>query len=128
MDSIVTYFNQNQYLLYIIIAIIVILIILGVVYFRKTIDKETDFEQLVDLPFDIKELENAVGGLENINSVEGTISKAAFKLKDTSLVDLDKMKELGASGIVETKSGFTFILGHISKTVATLIQRNLDNK
>jgi PTS system D-glucosamine-specific IIC component len=126
MNETIDYLNNNPYI-YAIIVLVIILIVIGIMNFRKAINKETNFEELKNLDFDIRDLEKYVGGLDNISSVEGTISKVSFKLKDTKLVDVDKVKDLGASGIVETSSGFTFIFGSVSKTIATIIHQDLES-
>ncbi|WP_423364449.1 hypothetical protein [Mycoplasma sp. P36-A1] len=129
MNNIANFFNPeiNPYSLYIIIGIIVIIAVIAFLIFRNSVNKEKDFDEILPLPFEINTLEQYLGGLANINSVEGSISKVAFKLKDTKIIQLEEIKKLGASGIVETKAGFTFIFGSISKTIAILIQKDLDN-
>ena len=77
------------------------------------------------LPFDIEILLSNIGDISNIESVSSSISKVNFKLKDSSLVDLEKIKELGASGIVENSSGFTFIFGNISPQIEKIINEKL---
>ena len=99
---------------------IIIAIVLG--YFNLK-NKKTSTDH--DLPFDLSALLATLGEIENIESVEATMSKVTFKLKDTSKVDVEAIKALGASGIVETKGGFTFIFGSISQSIAKAIKEQL---
>jgi len=111
--------NMSQTQIYIVIGVLVfIFLLVGFFAFRSKINQEKDLNQLVDLPFDIKDLEKAIGGKDNIESVEGSMSKITLKLKDNGLVNQDDVVKLGCSGMVETSSGYTFIFGTISKSIA----------
>jgi len=103
---------------------LIILVVLFILV-RLNINKSHDLDKEVDLPFNVKDFEDAVGGLNNIKSIEGTLSKVSVKLHKNEAVNLDKVKALGASGIVETSSGYTFIFGAISKTLASLVNKNI---
>jgi len=124
MNEIINNLSEYQNTL-IIVGMVAVLLLVGIAAVKKTVNKQTDFEEEKELPFNIKDLESAIGGLDNINSVEGTISKVTLKLKDNNIVNLDEVNKLGCSGIVETSSGYTFIFGSLSKTIANKLENDL---
>jgi PTS system D-glucosamine-specific IIC component len=77
------------------------------------------------LPFKVEELFDYLGGIENIESIDSSMSKVTFKLKSNEIVAVDKIKDLGVSGIVETKGGFTFIFGSISPEIARVVKEKM---
>lgn len=112
-------------ILYIVAIIVVVALILLFIGVRRANNKKNKQVDLVALPFDIEEFIEALGSINNIVDVTGTISKVTFKLDDNSKVDFNKISEYGASGTVETSSGVTFIFGNISKSIETLVKEKL---
>lgn len=104
---------DQPYYIYALVAAVIILIIALVIVNNK---KKNHAKTI--LPFEINELIKVLGGKDNIIEYQNSLSKITLKLKDNSLVDLDAIKQLGASGIVETSDGFTFIFGSISEMIA----------
>lgn len=110
--------DQNL-IIYIAIALVVIFII-----FVVSINKSKKTTQGF-LSFDIEHFILYLGGNENIIDYQTSLSKIKIKVKDNSLVDLDKVKNLGASGIVETSEGFTFIFGNVSSTIGEELDKKM---
>ena len=104
---------MNEYLLYGIIALIVI-VILAFIFLKVMKNKQPKQVSAADI------LE-AVGGKTNIKETTATSSKVTFFVNDDSLVDLDKLKALGASGIVQTSNKVSAILGKYSKEISHMI-------
>ena len=101
---------MNEYLLYGIIALIVIVILLFI-FLKVMKNKQPKQVSADDIPVDVNSIIEAVGGKTNIKETTATSSKVTFFVNDDSLVDLDKLKALGASGIVQTSNKVSAILG-----------------
>ena len=108
--------------IYGIIAIIVLIalwVLFSKVLKNKT-PKQVTYED--DLPIDLQVLLDALGGIDNITYVEASSSKIALGIINEQ-VDIAAIKNLGASGIVQSNHKITIILGKISKSVADHIER-----
>lgn len=99
------------------IALFVILVVLLLVFLKNRLNKAS----YNSLSFPIDDLIIYLGGKDNIIKYQTSLSKITFKVKDNSLVNVEKIKELGASGIVETSDGFSFIFGNISSTIGVYL-------
>ncbi len=101
--------------IFVIIAIIVALILLyfGFIHFIK--NKRLDQDVKSSLPID--ELLIALGGKDNIKEVRSTASKVTVSLNNQQLVDIEKIKSLGASGIVEGRENLSMIFGKQSENI-----------
>ncbi|WED22614.1 N-acetylglucosamine-specific PTS transporter subunit IIBC [Vibrio sp. JC009] len=65
-----------------------------------------------DIPELTLEYIEAIGGRENIVEVDNCITRLRLTVKDSSLADADKLKKLGAAGVVPMgKSGLQVIVG-----------------
>ncbi|MGD8172213.1 N-acetylglucosamine-specific PTS transporter subunit IIBC [Vibrio sp. TRT 21S02] len=72
-------------------------------------DKDESPEQLEDLA---KQYIAAIGGAENITEVDNCITRLRLGVKDSSLADSNKLKQLGAAGVVPVgKTGLQVIVG-----------------
>ena len=111
---------MNEYLLYGIIALIVI-VILAFIFLKVMKNKQPKEVSAADIPVDVNSIIEAVGGKTNIKETTDTSSKVTFFVNDDSLVDLDKLKALGASGIVQTSNKVSAILGKYSKEISHMI-------
>ena len=67
---------------------------------------------------DVNALLEAVGGKDNISNVTSSPSKVTVTLKDHSLIKVDIIKSLGASGIVQGKENLSMIFGKESALIA----------
>lgn len=111
---------MNDYLLYGIIALIVV-IILAVIFLKVVKNKQPKQIKAGDIPVDISMIVEAVGGKNNIKETVATSSKVTFFIHDDSLVKLDKLKIVGASGIVQTTNKVSAIFGKYSKEISNII-------
>lgn len=64
-----------------------------------------------DLAEDAKALVIALGGPENIEDVDACITRLRVGVKDSSLVDKDLFKKLGAAGVLDVDHGIQAIFG-----------------
>lgn len=110
---------------YIIYGLMVIVIIVMAVVVYNSMSYKKSKNAKGELPFTIEEFIENVGGLDNIKLVNASLSKVTLDLENTDNVNIAKIKELGASGIVEKKGGITFIFGTISQEIAQQINDKL---
>ncbi len=109
-----------NYLPYILIAIVIV-VILAYIFIKSMKNKGSKKITEADIPVDIKQIMEAVGGKSNIKETTATSSKVTFFINNDDLVDVDKLKALGASGIVQTTNKVTAILGKYSKEISRVI-------
>lgn len=108
------------------IAIIMMIVVaLGLLYygyttFIKNKDlKNAEFKSNID----VKTLLEALGGKDNISDITFSPSKFTVALKDHSLIQVDTIKALGASGIVQGKENLSMIFGRQSALIAEDIKK-----
>ena len=109
-----------------------VLIIIGIIFpilllyfgFTRFI-KNKDLSQEVVSTINIDVLLKALGGKDNILDVDSSPSKLTVTLKSHNGIDIDKIKELGASGIVEGKENLSMIFGKQSSLIAQDLKNSL---
>ena len=111
---------MNEFLLYGIIALVVI-VILAFIFLKVMKNKQPKKVSAQDLPVELNKIIDAVGGKANIKETTATSSKVTFFVNDDDLVDLEQLKALGASGIVQTSHKVSAILGKFSKEISQMI-------
>lgn len=75
----------------------------------------------ITLPFNIADLYTALGTKNNIVSAKAVQSKVYVVLKDSSIVDVRSVQQLGASGVVMKRDEVIIIFGKISSKIAKAI-------
>lgn len=112
---------KTEYIAIIIMIIISLaLLYYGFVNFIKTKNiNKLEFESSIDIP----QLIDALGGKENINEINASLSKVNVRLLDNSVVKFDVIKALGASGIVENNESLILIFGKQSPLIVEDIQK-----
>lgn len=114
----------NEVYLYIAIAVIAILAILfGVRLYLK--NKKPKQKVIAKSGIAIDTLIDALQGTSNIQDVESTLSKVTVTLKDSKNVDVEKIKSLGASGIVQNENRISMIFGKTSQAIKEEIEVKL---
>ena len=113
--------NMDVQYIFVVIAIIVALILLYLGFIHLIKNKRLNQEFQSTLP--IQELIEALGGQGNIKEVRSSASKVTVVLVNQQLVDIDKIKALGASGIVEGASSLAMIFGRQSENIAADLRR-----
>ena len=73
------------------------------------------------------EVLNALGGKENIISLDACITRLRVGIKDTSLVESDKLKKLGASGVLKVgKNGVQAIFGSKAQFICNDLKKIIE--
>lgn len=115
IDYVVGFFNQQNslYLFIIVGPIIFALYFLVFYYFIKWFDLKTPGREDEDAGENIevnasdkaKEILIALGDAENIENIDACITRLRLNLKDSSLLDKKRLKDLGSSGIMDAGGG-----------------------
>ncbi|MFD2925167.1 glucose-specific PTS transporter subunit IIBC [Halobacillus naozhouensis] len=87
-------------------------------------DAEDDGE-VGDLPFEILE---AMGGQENIDHLDACITRLRVSVNDKGNVNKNRLKKLGASGVMEVGNNIQAIFGPVSDTLRGQMQDIIDGK
>ncbi|WP_026582834.1 glucose-specific PTS transporter subunit IIBC [Bacillus sp. J33] len=77
-------------------------------------EEETASGKGGDLPYEVLE---AMGGQENISHLDACITRLRVSVNDISSVDKDRLKKLGASGVLEVGNNIQAIFGPRSETI-----------
>lgn len=99
------------------VGIIVIVVILILIFGIKKKEEKPVIAQK-------SEWVDALGGSENIISSEAYGSRLAVKLQDKSLMNKDKLKELGVTSFIEMSDKITLLL----EDKAELVKAELDKE
>ncbi|KGE18611.1 glucose-specific PTS transporter subunit IIBC [Paenibacillus wynnii] len=78
-----------------------------------------------DLPSNIL---SALGGKENITHLDACITRLRVEVKDKAGVDKNRLKKLGASGVLEVGNNIQAIFGTRSDTIKSQIQDVMNGK
>ncbi|ENH97626.1 PTS system glucose-specific transporter subunit IICBA [Gracilibacillus halophilus YIM-C55.5] len=78
-----------------------------------------------DRPYEIL---TAMGGEENITNLDACITRLRVSVDDKGKVDKDKLKQLGASGVMEVGNNIQAIYGPSSDTIRGQMQDIIDGK
>ena len=106
---------MSDYFIYVLIAIIVIV---GVWFiFAKVLKNKKPKEvTLKDIPIDLEALIHALGGIDNIKESQSQGSKVRFFVENVNV-----LKELGASGVIQATGKVTVILGKFSDEISRIV-------
>ncbi len=70
---------------------------------------------------------DALGGAENINSIDACITRLRLEVKDSANLDEDKLKQLGASGVLKAnKNNAQVVVGTKAELIAEKIKKELN--
>ena len=106
---------------YIIIAVLaVIVLLLGIRFYLK--HKKPTVQTYEKSGIDIQLLVDSLGGKENIKSVESSLSKVTVELLSKKDLNIEQIKSLGATGIVQNQNKLSMIFGKVSETVSKEIK------
>lgn len=88
-------------------------------------DKAEQGSSKDDRPFEILE---ALGGEDNITNLDACITRLRISVNDIKNVDKARLKELGASGVMEIGNNIQAIYGPVSDTIRGQMQDIIDGK
>ena len=103
------------------IAIIAAVVVLAVVLFFVCKNRKKKNES----PVDLDALFEALGGQDNVVSVEANGSKVKVVLKDNNVVNAEALKGLGATGVVSTSKATQIIFGKVSEDIVKYMKNRL---
>ena len=112
---------MNEYLPYILAGLALTIIVVWFVFTRYIKGKKIQSGRKVNI--DVEKIITALGGKDNVLSAKATNSRLSVSLKDDQKLNIEDLKQLGASGIVQTTNKVTVILGQVSQLVEEEIQR-----
>ena len=109
-----------DYFIYIVIALVILAAVwfLTVKYLKNRKPKETTIK---NIPIDIEKMIQALGGKNNIKESIARGSKITFFVEKDDLINLDTLKELKASGIMQSTGKMTVIVGKYSEEISKII-------
>lgn len=110
---------DQKYIPYIIAAAVILLLVI-IFIVRKNKKKNQS-----NCPIDLDILIKALGGKNNITKVESSPSTLKVKLNDDKNIDIDSIKSLGASGIVQGTKQLTMIFGKASRDIEFELTKRL---
>ncbi|MGE8207155.1 glucose-specific PTS transporter subunit IIBC [Heyndrickxia sp. NPDC080065] len=87
--------------------------------------EETSGEPTSDLPFDILE---AMGGKENISNLDACITRLRVQVNEVQNVDKNRLKKLGAAGVLEVGNNIQAIFGPKSDTLKSQMKDIMSGK
>lgn len=108
-------------------AIIIIAIVIVCLIKRSKRKKELAAEQQIIDGYYVNIIE-AVGSIDNILNVENVGSRLSFYLKDQSLLQVDKLKEINITGIVKTSKKVTLVVGEMAAKYSTSIKAEIEKR
>ncbi len=89
------------------------------------VDSTTSTGQVGDLPYNVLQ---AMGGKANISHLDACITRLRVSVNDIKEVDKERLKKLGASGVLEVGNNIQAIFGPKSDTLKSQIKDIIDGK
>ncbi len=87
-----------------------------------------EIEVSKEIPFEVQNLLNLLGGLDNIIKTDSTISSFKVELRDTNKADIEAIKKLdNTKGVMKSGNKLNIVFGDYSRTLDEFI-KNLKNK
>lgn len=113
---------MNEYLPYILAGLALSIVVVWFILARYLKGKKIQTSRKVNI--DVEKIITALGGKGNIVSAKATNSRLSVVLEDDQKLKIEDLKQLGASGIVQTTNKVTVILGQVSQLVAEEIDND----
>ncbi len=88
-------------------------------------EDDEDEGEVGDLPFEILE---AMGGKQNISHLDACITRLRVSVNDKDDVNKNRLKKLGASGVMEVGNNIQAIFGPVSDSLRGQMQDIMDGK
>lgn len=79
----------------------------------------TQIQVSTTIPFEVQNLLNAIGGIENYVQNSTTINSLKIFVKDIHKIDVEAIKKMGAHGTILGEDNITCLFGNYSKTLST---------
>ena len=106
----------RKYGFYIVLAlVVVIVIIVAFLLIRNARKSKNGKEALVGLLNDIVE---ALGGKDNIKSMEAKMSRLNVSLISDNIINIEKLKEIGIERVIKMSNKITLLVGNTASELA----------
>jgi glucose PTS system EIICBA or EIICB component len=92
---------------------------------EEDVEDEEEGEEAGDLPYEILA---AMGGQENITHLDACITRLRVSVDDKNNVDKNRLKKLGASGVMEVGNNIQAIFGPVSDSLRGQMQDIINGK
>ncbi|MGY6171919.1 hypothetical protein ACW95P_01070 [Candidatus Mycoplasma pogonae] len=98
-------------------------------YWKRYRTEKKDYLSYSDnVPFNLQDLYQEIGGISNIQNCSFTYNKVRIDLNDTSTINNENILKLkGISGVVVSSKSVNLIVGNTSKAIAKAINETLTN-
>lgn len=110
----------------ILIAIILLITIITLLVIKHLKKKKSYQEEQKIIDNYYVNIIESVGTINNIVSISNVGSRLSFVLKDQSLLNVEKLKEIHITGIVKTTKKVTLVVGEMASKYALSIQKELE--
>lgn len=114
---------DNGLAIVIVVLVAALVIGIGVRFYLK--NKKPTNKVIKRSGVNTERLIESLGGKENIVLVDNSLSKVSVQLKDTKSIQIETIKQLGATGIVQNQDKVTMIFGKVSEAIAQEIKEIL---
>lgn len=81
----------------------------------------TELTVTKEIPFDVSNIIEAIGGIDNYVSNTATLNSIKIEVNDIELINKDKIKKMGAKGTILGDNNVTCLFGDYSKALSTMI-------
>lgn len=88
---------------------------------KQALITNTELTVTNTIPIDINQFINYVGGSDNIENTTASINSIKVHVKNTSVVDTDAIKKIGAKGVMLSEQCVTCLFGDFSKELSKTI-------
>ncbi len=92
---------------------------------EPTSDTTKQLKRSVKVPFAIEELIEALGGQDNILTVEASLSSTKIGVKEKDKINQEAIKKLGAKGIMISGLKVSMVFGDISIAIKEALDKKL---
>lgn len=80
-----------------------------------------------DVPFEVKEIIEAIGGIDNYICNTTTINSIKIEVKDIELINKEKIKDIGAVGVSLSQESIRCLFGDFSKKLGQMLDEAYPN-
>lgn len=113
-------FNWTFLILIGCVVLVLVLMVIVALYYRNKKKKLNKQDNTISL--DDNKWVNALGGKENLVSLEARGSRLIVVAKDYAIINKDELRELGVISTISSQSKITFVLKDKAENISNLLQ------
>lgn len=118
-DDFVNFLSKNAVWIALTVVIIILITVFLIIFLnRKYKTKANQIETTKNV--DSNEWKNALGGEENIVEASAVGSRLSVSLKETTKMDVDKLKEFGVKNIISMKDKKVLVISNAEQVLKTI--------